>query len=234
MANKPLKPKEVTDLLSKLKSTTPDYPDDLMAARKAAFLKKAISVKLEGKGPGGKGGQQGGSGGSGTTAGGTAVGQGFLWPVVVGVFVVGAMLLAAYIYRNQIINLLEENNLSALVESPAPSDISISTLTSIATTPTPFGSDTPTSTEIVITGTPTAGTLEPGDIVIVSGTPFVVDPSGTLVVEGTPDGTNPGRRAREILVISTNQINRRKHLNQLSHPNQPNRPNQLRLSSMVY
>ena len=63
MANKPLKPKEVTDLLSKLKSTTPDYPADLMAARRAAFVKKAIAVKLEGKGPGGKGGQHGGSGG---------------------------------------------------------------------------------------------------------------------------------------------------------------------------
>ena len=74
MANKPLKPKEVTDLLSKLKSTTPDYPADLMAARRAAFVKKAIAVKLEGKGPGGKGGQHGGSGGSGTTAGGSVAG----------------------------------------------------------------------------------------------------------------------------------------------------------------
>ena len=191
MANKPLKPKEVTDLLSKLKSTTPDYPADLMAARRTAFVKKAIAVKLEGKGPGGKGGQHGGSGGSGTTAGGSVAGHGFLWAAVVGGFVVAAMLLASYIYREQIMNLFEDDNVAALVESTTPSDLS--TPTPVAMTPTPFDLATPTSTE-GITGTPTASTLEPGDIVIVDGTPFVVDPSGTLVVEGTPDATkeNPG------------------------------------------
>ena len=188
MANKPLKPKEVTDLLSKLKSTTPDYPSDLMAARKAAFLKKAIAIGLEGKGPSGGGGQQGGSGGSGTTAGGAAAGHGFLWPTVVGVLVAATMLLASYIYRDQIINLLEDNNVAVLVESPTPTDLP--TLTPIPATPTPL----PTSTDIEITETPTMGDLEPGDTIIIDGTPFVVDPSGNLVVDATPDATkvNPG------------------------------------------
>ena len=129
MANKPLKPKEVTELLSKLKSTTPDYPVDLMSARKAAFVKKAIAIKLDGKGPGG---QHGGSGGPGTTAGGTMAGQGFLWQAIIGIFVIAAMLLAAYIYRAQIENLLDENKFVALVESSAPSDVP--TLTPITTT----------------------------------------------------------------------------------------------------
>jgi hypothetical protein len=183
MANKPLKPKEVTDLLSKLKSTTPDYPNDLMTARKAAFVKKAIAIKLEGKGPSGKGGQHGGSGGSGTTAGGAIAGHGFLWPAVVGVLVAAAMFLAGYIYREQIMNLLDN---PTLVESPAPTDLP--TLTPIPVTPTPL----PTSTGIAITETPTMGTLEPGDTIIINGTPFVVDPFGRPVVAGTPDGTNPG------------------------------------------
>lgn len=187
MANKPLRPKEVTDLLSKLKSTTPDYPGDLMAARKAAFLEKAISINLEGKGPGGSGGQQGGSGGSGTAAGGTIAGQGFLWPAAVGILVAAAMLLAGFIYREQIRNLLDN---PTLVESPAPTDLP--TFTPIPATPTPFDSATPTPTETVITDTPTMGTLEPGDTVIINGTPFVVDPSGALVVESTNSGLHLG------------------------------------------
>jgi hypothetical protein len=190
MANKPLKPKEVTELLSKLKSTTPDYPVDLMAARKAAFVKKAIATKLEGKGPGG---QHGGSGGSGTTAGGTTAGQGFFWQAAIGLLVAAALLVAGYIYREPIINLLDGDGTS-LVESPMPSSTEVSTLTPVAITPTPSAFATPTLTDIVTTDTPTAVTLKPGVIIIISGTPYIVDPFGTPVVAGTPEGTkdNPG------------------------------------------
>jgi hypothetical protein len=219
MANKPLKPKEVTDLLSKLKSTTPEYPNDLMAARKAAFLKKAISIKLEGKGPSGKGGQQGGSGGSGTTAGGTAAGQGFLWPAVVGIFVVAAMLLAGYLYREQIINLLEENNAAALVESPVPTSMNMTTSAPVATTPTPSGLDTPTSTEIVTTGTATIiGSPNPEGIVIMNGTPVLVGtPGGTKDNPGLHLGETPGTPAAPGQGNSGN-------INQPDKPDKPDKP----------
>ena len=49
--------KEITDLLSKLKAETPDYPADLLAAGKASFLKQAVNIKIDGKGQGGEGGQ---------------------------------------------------------------------------------------------------------------------------------------------------------------------------------
>ena len=44
---KPLNTKEITELLSKLKAETPDYPSELMAAKKAAFLKQAVNIKLD-------------------------------------------------------------------------------------------------------------------------------------------------------------------------------------------
>ena len=59
MPGKNIKPKEVIDLLSKLKTETPDYPSDLLAARKSAFINQAITIKFEGPKQGGKGGGDG-------------------------------------------------------------------------------------------------------------------------------------------------------------------------------
>ena len=51
---KPLKTKEITELLSKLKAETPEYPSELMEARKAAFLKQAVNIKIDRTGQGGQ------------------------------------------------------------------------------------------------------------------------------------------------------------------------------------
>jgi len=43
---KSMSPEEIIKLLSRLKSETPDYPVDQLAARKAAFLEKAINLPI--------------------------------------------------------------------------------------------------------------------------------------------------------------------------------------------
>ena len=72
-SRKPMSTKEITDLITKLKSETPEYPAELLAARKAAFLKQAVNISMSTKG-----GPQGSSGGSGTALGGGATPQGML------------------------------------------------------------------------------------------------------------------------------------------------------------
>lgn len=76
--------KSIIQMLAKLKAQTPEYPADLMAARKAAFQKQNASVNLDGNGKGGgseQGGGGSGNGGSGALGGGTAV-QGFFFQAV--------------------------------------------------------------------------------------------------------------------------------------------------------
>ena len=51
VSKKPMNTKEITDLLSKLKAETPDYPSDLLAAKRAAFLKQAVNIKIDGNAP---------------------------------------------------------------------------------------------------------------------------------------------------------------------------------------
>lgn len=99
---KTLNPEEITNLLSKLKNETPDYPSEMMAARKAAFLKQAVNIKIDTKGQGGEGGQQGGSGGSGGALGGGTAAPGMLLQALIGISIVAAMFLAAYAYRDQL------------------------------------------------------------------------------------------------------------------------------------
>lgn len=113
-----LKNKEITDLLSKHKAETPDYPADLLAARKAAFLKQAVKIKVGGKG---QGGQRGGSGGSGTALSGGAVGPGALLQALIGILLVAAMFLAVYALRDQITEILLGNEVAALEDVSQPS-----------------------------------------------------------------------------------------------------------------
>lgn len=116
MFNKTPSQKEIVNLLSKLKDRTPGYPSDLLAARKAAFLNQAITIKFEGPRQGGKGGGDGGSnitggaGGSGTL-GGMSAAQGILLQAVIGVWIIAGMLAAAYVFRDQIIDLLQDNGI---------------------------------------------------------------------------------------------------------------------------
>lgn len=116
MSKQFLNSQDVIGLLSKLKDSTPDYPMDLMAARKAAFLKQVIAINMDGSGLSGKGGGDGGLGGSGGSGGSGILGgmssaQTILLQAVIGVWVIAAMLTAAYVFRDQIIDLLQDNGI---------------------------------------------------------------------------------------------------------------------------
>jgi len=122
---------EIVNLLSKLKNETPEYPSDLLAARKAAFIEQAVGIQFNGPKQGGKGGGDGGSsslGGSGGPGalGGMSTAQGFLLQAVVGVWIIAGMLTAAYVFRDQIIDLLQDNGIvvemtqAPSIDSPAP------------------------------------------------------------------------------------------------------------------
>ena len=119
----------IIDLLSKLKDTTPEYPNDLMAARKAAYMSQIVSIKFDGPKQGGKGGGDGGSGASAGTGGSGALGgmsaaQGILLQAVIGVWIIAGLLTAAYVFRDQIIGLLQNNGIvvemtqAPLVDAP--------------------------------------------------------------------------------------------------------------------
>lgn len=123
MLARSLTPDDVMGLLFKLKATTPDYPANLLVERKAAFLKQAIAIKFDGPGQGGSqgGGNGGGSGPAGSgTLGGASATQGILLYAVIGVWIIAAMLTAAYVFRDQIINLLQDNGIVVeMTQAPA-------------------------------------------------------------------------------------------------------------------
>lgn len=118
-----LHPKEIIELLSKLKEKTPDYPTDLMAARKAAFLKQIDEIKPDQPGQGG-----GGSGLSGTGLGGLSSMQGILLQAVIGVWIMAAMLMVMYIFREHITDWfgLNEKVFITVDTIPLPADVPIS------------------------------------------------------------------------------------------------------------
>jgi hypothetical protein len=176
---------DIIGLLSKLKAGTPDYPASLMAARKAAFMKQAVALKIHGHGPSGKGGGDGGNAGSGGSGGSGALGgmssaQSILLQAVLGVWIVAAMLTAAYVFRNQIIDLLQENHLISVEVTQAP--VIDSTLPALTTPATELSPTEVTPTSISATATP--GTLS-------SETPGIeTTPESSSGIQNTPDGTN--------------------------------------------
>jgi hypothetical protein len=126
--NKTPSKNEIINLLSKLKVETPDYPNDLLAARKAAFINQTVATKIDGSKPGGKGGGDGGSGtsagssGSGALSGDMSAAQGILLQAVIGVWVIAAMLTTAYVFRNQIIDLLQDNGFVVEITQLPPTE----------------------------------------------------------------------------------------------------------------
>jgi len=132
MLERSLNPNEIIGLLARLKEQTPDYPPDLLATRKAAFMAQIVSINIGGPKPGGKGGGDGGGSLSGGTSGSGALGgmataQGILLQAVIGVWIIAGMLTAAYVFRDQIIDLLQDNGNVASeltqvpsIDSPAP------------------------------------------------------------------------------------------------------------------
>jgi hypothetical protein len=128
MLERSLNPNDVINLLSKLKARTPDYPPDLLAARKAVFLKQVVTISIDssGKGGGDGGSLSSGSGGSGAL-GGMSTAQAILLQSVIGVWIIAAMLTASYFFRDEIINLLQDYGIVTVevtqvpsLDSPAP------------------------------------------------------------------------------------------------------------------
>jgi hypothetical protein len=121
MSKQSLHSQDIIGLISKLKESTPEYPTDLLAARKAAFLQQAVAINIDGNGLSGKGGGDGGIGGTGGSGalGGMSTAQTILLQAVIGVWVVAAMLTAAYVFRDQIIDLLQDNGIVEMTQIPS-------------------------------------------------------------------------------------------------------------------
>ncbi len=182
MSRQPLNSQDIVGLISKLKDSTPDYPTELLAARKASFLQQAVSINLNGNGLGGKGGGDGGIGSSGGTGGTSALGglstaQTILLQAVIGVWVIAAMLTAAYVFRDQIIDVLQRNG------------IVVETAQAPVSEPSVLGSPSPTAEVPTLDFTPTFLATTPGDSSAIEATPAA--PSG---VQSTPTTSkeNPG------------------------------------------
>jgi hypothetical protein len=152
MLERSLNPNDVINLLSKLKAKTPDYPPELLAARKAGFLKQVVTINIEspGKGGGDGGSLSSGSGGSGAL-GGMSAAQAILLQAVIGVWIIAAMLTASYFFRDEIINLLQDYGIVTVevtqvpsLDSPAPAINPAVEAPSPGTLPT----DTPPATAI--------------------------------------------------------------------------------------
>ena len=188
MPKRSLNPKEIISLLSKLKSETPEYPTELLDARKAAFLKQASTLKIQGKGQGGEGGQEGGTGGatgSGPALGGGTGVQGFLLQALVGFSVMAALLLTAFAYREQISEILNNRNDLVVVAETGTTPV-LSTPTAVATNTLGL---TGSPTAVTPTSTPTGVELiDVEGITIIDGTLYV---DGIPAITGTPSGTKP-------------------------------------------
>jgi hypothetical protein len=124
MPEEPLERQDIIELLAKLKAETPDYPADLVEARKAAYLKQIVEIQISRKdqgGEAGKRGRAGGGSGSGAALGGGTLAQGISLKAAIAVGVVIAMLTAAYLFRDQIVDFLAENNIINVEETATPS-----------------------------------------------------------------------------------------------------------------
>jgi hypothetical protein len=131
MPEAPLERQDIIELLAKLKAETPDYPADLVEARKAAYLKQIVDIQISRKdqgGEAGKSGRAGGAGRPGAALGGGTLAQGISLKAAFAVGVVIAMLTAAYLFRDQIVDFLAENEIINVEETvtapifPAPAD----------------------------------------------------------------------------------------------------------------
>jgi len=112
---------EIVRLLAKLKEETPDYPADLLDARKYSFLKQIVDIKISGEGrPEGGIASSGGSGASGAAprGGSTVLGIPLKTALAIGAAIL--MLTAAYLFRDQIVEFLAENGLINTEETAAP------------------------------------------------------------------------------------------------------------------
>jgi hypothetical protein len=174
-------PGEIKKLLSMLKSETPEYPADLLAARKSAFLKHAAAININFKGQSGSGGQQAGGGGSGSALGGSTTAQGIAFQALIGIGLVAAVLIGSFLFRDLVTGLIDENVAGGQLHEPAVLSTPIGLAASTAVPPTEIPSTIPTPR----VGTPT-----------IKSTPTVVDIlNGAIINESESPGApkpNPG------------------------------------------
>lgn len=96
---------EIKDLLSRLRAETPEYPVELLEARKANFLNQAAMIKAKSKGPSGEGGHQAGglrSGGSSKSNAGSNFVLGILLKAIKGLGAVVSFHLGASAFHNRV------------------------------------------------------------------------------------------------------------------------------------
>lgn len=173
---------EVFELLGQLKNKKVEYPEELLAARRAGFIALVNTIQVipqSGSGQGGSGsssgsgssGGSGGSSGSGFSGSSTIPGaSAHALETVLGYVLAGAVTVlagtVAYVYQDEIRD---------LINPPAPT---VEMIDSVEPTPTPVS----TATEIP---TPT--------IVVTTATPPPPDKDGqTTSSEPEPTKTNPG------------------------------------------
>jgi hypothetical protein len=166
---------EIVKLLGKLKEETPEYPADLLEARKYSFMKQMIDLKISGedrpaetKGPA-KGGR---AGASGAALGGGATVLGLPLKTALAIGAVIVLLTAGYLFRDRIVEFLAENGLITTQETvPPPS----------ASTPAGPAGETPAAITAPTFGAPSGGQATeaaPGP----QGTPTSPPQSGPLSV----------------------------------------------------
>lgn len=152
MPDKPLEHQEIVRLLAKLKEDTPEYPADLLEARKYSYLKQIVDLKISAEGQqGGQKGGKAGPGGAGGVGGATGGGATFLGLPLKTALAIGAailMLTAGYLFRDQIVEVLADNGLITTEETAAPP---------FASTPGSPGEGTPTAFEAPTFELPSSG-----------------------------------------------------------------------------
>ena len=185
MAKKPLNDQEIIELISKLREETPEYPPELMKSRKSGFLERVAELKDSGSDRGGGGRYGGGSGGdseirwsaSGALGGGTAT-SGFSTKTALFIGLAVVLLTLAYLFRNQIVDFLAENEIITVQETATPTCESLSAVQKETPTATILsGSGAPADSE-----TPRAGAASSGLGTMTPAAPGFGDGNG----EGVP------------------------------------------------
>jgi len=129
MAKTPLEHKDIVRLLGELKDETPEYPMHLMSERKAAFIQKAIDIKISrGDDSNQGGGTTGGKAGSGgAKSSGAALhdktfflGLSLKQTITIGAILV--LLVVGYFVRDQVTDVLFENEVVNTEEAAPPAN----------------------------------------------------------------------------------------------------------------
>jgi len=152
MPEEPFEHQEIVRLLGKLKEETPNYPTELLEERKYSFMKQIVDLKISSEGPSGSGGtaSSGKSGGSGAALGGGATFFGISLKAAFAMGAVIVLLTAAYLFRDQIVQFLAENEIINTEESVAPPG---------AATPGGQGQETQTAVPTSNFGAPPSGNM---------------------------------------------------------------------------